>query len=82
MIRKSRNPESLAPHAIMKRETTIWRALWVPEKARVMIARTTKLVPPAKSAQRELQMFEEHISKNAPVNLSNFKENAIEKKKS
>lgn len=33
----------------MKMDTIMLRALVVPEKARVMIARTTKLVPPAKS---------------------------------
>ena len=82
MIRKSRKPESLAPQAIMKRETTIWRAFWVPEKAKVMIAKTTKFVPPAKSTYYELRMPKELTSYNLPVNLSNFKEKAIEKKKS
>ena len=33
----------------MKRETTMFRAFVVPEKARVMMERTTKFVPPAKS---------------------------------
>lgn len=48
-ILKRRKAESRAPHIIMKRESTIWRAWCWPENARVMIARTTKLVPPAKS---------------------------------
>ena len=52
IMRKRRNPESRAPQIMMKSESTIWRALWWPEKARVMIASTTKLVPPAKSEQR------------------------------
>ena len=56
MIRKRRKAESLAPHSIMKRETTIWRAFWVPLNARVMIARTTKLVPPAKSMKISVQV--------------------------
>jgi hypothetical protein len=34
---------------MMNMETMIWRASWVPEKARVIIARATKLDPPAKS---------------------------------
>lgn len=35
---------------MMKMEAMIWRACgWVPDKQRVMMARTTKFVPPAKS---------------------------------
>lgn len=49
MILNNKKAESLAPHRIMKMEATIWRALWWPEKARVMTASTTKFVPPAKS---------------------------------
>lgn len=48
-ILNSRKPESRAPQSIMKIDATIWRPLWWPEKARVIMARTTKLVPPAKS---------------------------------
>lgn len=51
MIRKSRKAESRAPHAMMKSETTIWRAWWYPLKASVMMVRTTKFVPPAKSRE-------------------------------
>lgn len=51
--RNNRKPERRRPHIIMKRETTIWRASGRPSaaelKARVIMARTTKLVPPAKS---------------------------------
>lgn len=49
-----------------------------------MMARMTKLVPPAKSRGIYVRLgtfacgFEQHL----PVNLSNFKENAMEKKKS
>lgn len=49
-IRKRRNAESRAPQSMMKMDTTICRAWWVSLNARVMIARTTKFVPPAKSA--------------------------------
>ena len=49
IMRNKRKPESRAPHSMMKIEATIWRALWWPEKARVMMAKMTKLVPPAKS---------------------------------
>ena len=49
MMRKRRKAESRAPQSMMNKETTICRAWWWPENARVMMARTTKLVPPAKS---------------------------------
>jgi len=49
MILNNKKAESLAPHRIMKRVATIWRALWWPENASVMMASTTKFVPPAKS---------------------------------
>ena len=39
---------------MMKREATIWRALGRPLNARVMMAKTTKFVPPAKSKNRQL----------------------------
>ena len=53
MMRKRRKPERRAPQSMMKMEATIWRAWWWPEKARVMMARTTKLVPPAKSGEED-----------------------------
>ena len=49
-MRNSRKPDSRTPHSMMKMEGTICRACGLgPDKARVIIARTTKLVPPAKS---------------------------------
>jgi hypothetical protein len=48
-----------------------------------MIARTTKLVPPAKSGVKELaECLPSPTGYYAPVSLSNFKEKAMEKKKS
>jgi len=49
MIRKRRKALRRKPQSMMNNETTIWRASWWPENAKVMIARTMKLVPPAKS---------------------------------
>ena len=71
---------------MMKSESTIWRALWCPEKARVMIARTTKLVPPAKSRiNDQFDIYSQAYDcecKGLPVSLSNLRENAMEKKNS
>lgn len=47
-----------------------------------MIARTTKLVPPAKSVECQNETRKNEIEDmSVPVNLSNLKEKAIEKKK-
>lgn len=57
MILNNKKAESLAPHKMMKMEAIIWRALWWPENARVMMASTTKFVPPAKSGTLDYWAF-------------------------
>ena len=82
IMRKRRKPESLAPQIMMKSESTIWRALWWPEKARVTIANNTKLVPPAKSCKKGQYRHAGISGGNIPVSLSNLREKAMEKKNS
>jgi hypothetical protein len=78
-IRKRRNPESRTPQSITKRETTILRVWTLSEIPidRVIIARMTKLVPPAKSVLENQQLL-----KRISYNLSNRNVQAIEKKRS
>lgn len=46
----------------MKRETTIWRGVWFGLRARVIMARRTKFVPPAKSVGVDMINFFEFSS--------------------
>lgn len=66
-------------------DVTSWRAWWWPERERVRMARTAKLLPPARSiCPVRLGVFEQREGRMdwLPVSLSNFRVYAMEKKKS